>query len=175
MKLFRHPVFVVIGAILLFVAVGVGWWLVSPLFISKTVVEEFPPAAAREGREKTGGMAAATKVKAGSFRDADGFHKGSGEATVFRLPDGSHLLRLENFMVTNGPGLHVFLARHADPKERADVTGPGFDDLGALKGNIGDQNYKIPAGVDPAAGGSVVIYCKPFKVIFSVAPLKAAP
>ena len=171
MKLFRHPVFVVIGAILLFVIVGVGWWLVSPLFISKTVVEEFPAAAARE---RAGGMAAATKVKAGSFRDADGFHKGSGEAAVFRLPDGSHLLRLENFMVTNGPGLHVLLARHADPKERADVTGPGFDDLGALKGNIGDQNYTIPAGVDPAARGSVVIYCKPFRVIFSVAPLKNA-
>ena len=119
-------------------------------------------------------VAKAAVVKKGEFAGADSFHKGEGTATIYNLVDGSHVLRLEAFKVTNGPDLHVFLARHADPKERADVTGPGFDDLGALKGNIGDQNYNIPAGVNPAQG-SIVIYCKPFRVIFSVAPLKAAP
>ena len=50
----------------------------------------------------------------------------------------------------------------------------GFVDLGKLKGNRGNQNYEIPDGVDVAAQGSVVIYCMPFHVIFSVASLRDA-
>ena len=50
------------------------------------------------------------KLKAGQFQDIDSFHKGSGDATIYRGPDGSHLLRLENFEVTNGPDLHVILS-----------------------------------------------------------------
>ena len=35
------------------------------------------------------GTAAPAKIKSAEFRDADGFHKGSGEATIYRSPDGS--------------------------------------------------------------------------------------
>ena len=114
----------------------------------------------------------AVKLKSGSFRDADPFHKGRGEATVYRGPDGSLLLRLENFRVTNGPDLHVILSPHADPKRPSDVKQGGYMDLGKLKGNIGNQNYFIPDDVDIAALRSVVIYCKPFHIVFSVAPLQ---
>ena len=44
-------------------------------------------------------------LETGSFQDADSFHKGSGQATIYRGSDGSHLLRLENLNVTNGPDL----------------------------------------------------------------------
>ncbi|MCH7583000.1 MAG: DM13 domain-containing protein [Acidobacteria bacterium] len=57
----------------------------------------------------------------------------------------------------------------ADPRGRDDIT--GYVDLGGLKGNIGDQNYEIPSGNDVSGYGSVVIYCRPFQVIFSVAIL----
>jgi hypothetical protein len=46
-------------------------------------------------------------------------------------------------------------------------------DLGPLKGNIGDQNYEVPDGVDISEFGSVVIYCVPFHVFFSIATLDA--
>ncbi len=114
----------------------------------------------------------AVTVKSGSFRDADDFHKGSGRAIIFRGPDGSNLLRLEDLNVTNGPDLHVFLTPHESPDSRNDVNIPGHVDLGKLKGNKGNQNYEIPDDVDVASQGSVVIYCKPFHVIFSVAPLQ---
>ena len=55
----------------------------------------------------------------GQFQDADSFHQGSGEATIFQLPDGSYVLRFENFEVTNGPDLHVLLANHPVPADRA--------------------------------------------------------
>ena len=47
----------------------------------------------------------------------------------------------------------------------------GYVDLGSLKGNIGNQNYEIPADVDISDFGSVVIYCEPFHVLFASASL----
>ncbi len=112
------------------------------------------------------------KLKTENLHDQDSFHKGSGEATIYRIPDGSHLLRLENLRVTNGRDLYVILTLHSDPNNQGDVKTPGYVDLGKLKGNIGNQNYPIPDSVDISAQGSVVIYCKPFHVIFSVATLQ---
>ena len=48
---------------------------------------------------------------------------------------------------------------------------PGYLDLGKQKGNRGNQNYPIPAGTDISTFNSVVIYCKPFTAVFSVASL----
>ena len=114
------------------------------------------------------------KLKSGQFRDQDRFHKGSGAATIYRLADGSQLLRLEDFQVTNGPDLRVILTRAQDPEQAGEVTGPGHLELSKLKGNMGNQNYPIPDDADVSSFNSVVIFCKPFKVIFSVAPLEAA-
>ena len=112
------------------------------------------------------------KLKVGSFRDQDSFHKGSGQATIYHGADGSLVLRLEDFKSTNGPDLHVILSPSQNPKNQAQVKSPGYVDLGKLKGNVGNQNYSIPDEVDISAQGSVVIYCKPFHVIFSVASLQ---
>lgn len=119
--------------------------------------------------------AAANEVQAvamGSFKDADAFHRGSGTATIYRTPDGSEVLRLENLEVTNGPALHVVLSTHPDPERSQQVKQEGYVDLGDLKGNRGNQNYPIPAGVDTSIHKSVVIYCYPFAVVFSVATLE---
>ncbi len=74
--------------------------------------------------------------------------------------------------MTNGPELHVILSTHADPQGRDDVHQEGYLDVGKLKGNIGNQNYAIPVGTDVSALKTVVIYCQPFHVIFSVAALQ---
>ena len=112
---------------------------------------------------------AVVSLRSGDFRDADNFHKGSGTATIYRSADGDHILRLEDFRVTNGPELHVLLVPNANPQGRSDVE--GYLGLGRLKGNMGNQNYPLPDGEDGASYGSVVIYCRPFQVIFSVATL----
>ena len=131
-------------------------------------------AEASEASEATPTQAVAVKLKAGSFRDQDNFHKGSGQAAIYRVPDGSHLLRLDDFNVTNGPDLHVILSPHPNPGSQNDLKTPGYVDLAKLKGNIGSQNYPIPDDVDVGAIESVVIYCSPFHVIFSVATLDDA-
>src|SRR3989338_277626 len=103
----------------------------------------------------------------GAFQDADSFHQGSGKATIYALPDGKNILRFEDFMVTNGPALSVYLVHSTDGN-----VDSGFLDLGTLKGNKGNQNYAIPAGTDLSSYGSVVIRCVPFRVTFATASLR---
>ena len=185
----------ILGGIPAIAVVGaVGWWLGSPLFLSTMVQEAFPLSAKAEvpanmtRGEVEGAMASLAKVnqqtsesmpgavgarlKTGALGDADSFHKGRGQVTIYRLSDGSGLVRLEGIDVTNGPDLHVYLTPHPGPANRSDVHTPGYADLGKLKGNGGSQNYPIPDDVDVAAQRSLVIYCQPFHVIFSVAQLQ---
>lgn len=185
------------GGIILIPVLGLAWWLLSPLIINQTVAEDFPRAAnavippdmtmaevetamaAMESADQpmlTEAMPAAgpiaIAIAAGNFRDADSFHRGRGTATIYRNADGSHILRFEDFRVTNGPDLRVLLAQAPDPQSRQELHAADYVHLAMLKGNIGSQNYPLPPEVDPAAqGGSVIIYCQPFQVIFSVAPL----
>ena len=151
--------------------------------LTRPVDEPMPDKMTMDAEDSSGGSSTATApggsgtalvLSKGTFQDADRFHQGSGEATIYRAPDGSHLLRLENFQVTNGPELHVILSPNPAPESRDDVHQPGYLDLGSLKGNVGNQNYEIPAEVDVSALSSVVIYCSPFHVVFSIAPLKKA-
>ena len=128
-----------------------------------------PTPASTTTPSPTPATVVATRLKTGEFKDQDAFHKGSGTATIILGPNGAHLLRLENFDVTNGPELHVILSPSSDPKGRDDVMTSGWADLGELRGNRGNQNYPIPPNVDVSMQGSVVIYCKPFHVVFSVA------
>ena len=166
---------IAVGAVVLVIAGAVGWWLLSPLFISETVNEDFPfSATAQEAMPAMAEPSGPTSVKSGDFRDADSFHKGSGTATVYMVGEDQHVLRLEDFEVTNGPDLRVLLVNHPDPQNRDDVQAGGYIEVGSLKGNIGNQNYEIPAGTDIGAASSVVIYCRPFHVVFSVAPLQEA-
>ncbi len=179
-------------------AIALAWWLGSPLFLNKTVDEQFPRTVTAEiPAEVTRAevemvmetmakmdsemmeampedMATAQVVSSGSLRDGDRFHLGSGQATIYSVPEGGHLLRLENIDVTNGPALVVLLSAHPDPTTRDELKGADYIELAKLKGNRGSQNYELPEGSDASQWQSVVIYCKPFHVIFSVAPLTPA-
>ncbi|NND83554.1 MAG: DM13 domain-containing protein, partial [Acidimicrobiia bacterium] len=75
----------------------------------------------------------------------------------------------EDFEVTNGPDLHVILSPVDSPNSSEELRAVDYVDLGELKGNVGNQNYEIPADVDIDSIGSVVIYCVPFHVIFATA------
>lgn len=90
-------------------------------------------------------------------------HTGTGDAGLFRNPDGSLVLRFENFDIENGPDLEVYLVPGADQVVLAD----GSIHLGALKGNVGDQNYELPAGTDLVPGAyTALVWCEAFSVEF---------
>lgn len=94
----------------------------------------------------------------------DGIHNAEGQVKVIKLGDGSNFLRLEDFRSTNGPDLYVYLS--------TDKGNSDFVNLGRLKGNIGDQNYKIPAGADLSKYDTALIWCQAFSVLFGSAELR---
>ena len=96
----------------------------------------------------------------------------TGTATIYEGTAGERILRLTEFEVTNGPDLKVWLVSHPNPTSSGDVTDSTGVSRGRLKGNIGDQNYDIPAEVDLNEFGSVVVWCEQFSVLFATAALK---
>jgi electron transfer DM13 len=100
-------------------------------------------------------------------------HETRGQAAIYRLADGKRVLRFTDFQTSNGPDLRVFLIRASDATDSAMVKSAGYTELAPLKGNIGDQNYEIPEGVDLIDHRAVTIWCNRFSVNFATAPLMA--
>ena len=185
--------------IAILLALWLAWWLVSPIFSDDEVVEPFPYSASATVPDDLSQMQVETLMAdaaaepddlvavampmamtpgelpvsrlAGEFRGADAFHQGSGSADIYEIGPGRYVLRLDTFRVTNGPDLRVLLAQSPDPQDFGDLTAAGYTELAPLKGNIGAQNYDLPAGFDLSEAQSVVIFCHPFRVVFSVATL----
>ncbi|MCB0997375.1 MAG: DM13 domain-containing protein [Acidimicrobiales bacterium] len=89
--------------------------------------------------------------------------------TALIRTDGSRtFLRFEDFETDNGPDLNVYLVR-ADAS--SGEIGDDYLDLGDLSGNIGNQNYEIPPGVDLSDYRGVVIWCVRFSAPFGGAVL----
>jgi hypothetical protein len=150
-------------AVVLLVAVAGAWYAFRPerLFINQTVNENFPTAAAANN--------APMKLASGDFHN--GAHETKGTAAIFQLGEGKKTLRLTNFATSNGPDVRVYLVAAQDAKDNDTVKNAGFVELGSLKGNIGDQNYDVPAHVDLAKYRAVTIWCARFGVNFGTAPL----
>ena len=101
-------------------------------------------------------------------------HHTSGRATIYKQADGRLVLRLTNFKTSNGPDVHVVLIAAKDADDDANFLKNSTEklELGALKGNQGDQNYDIPAGTDLNKFQTVSIYCERFNANFGAAPLQ---
>ena len=107
-------------------------------------------------------------IAQGTFNQFDSTHRGEGTATIYEIPDSGWLLRLENFRTNSGEELHVILSVN-NPASSTEPLEFGYVDLGLLKGNVGSQNYEIPADVDLSRFSSVVIWSRLSSVNFTVA------
>jgi hypothetical protein len=98
----------------------------------------------------------------------DPIHYGKGKVTVYQ-----DLLHLGgDFEVGPGPKFHVYLVPEKNVIPSTNVAKTMYVDLGRLKAFKGSQNYPVPAGVDLAKYGSVVVWCEQFGVLISPAALK---
>ncbi|MFI2239614.1 DM13 domain-containing protein [Streptomyces chrestomyceticus] len=146
-------------------------------FTDTTVDEAAPPAAsapadAMQGRQSEQGMGDMRKPPVrGTFVSHE--HATSGTARTLRPAVGGPVVRLEDLKTSEGPDVRVYLS-HRSAAEAAKGLGEGAVELGALKGNLGNQNYAVPNGTDPAGFRSVVIWCQRFSVSFGAADLPPA-
>ena len=72
----------------------------------------------------------------------------------------------DDFRAANGPDLKIFLS----PKSIADATGKnavdGSINIGELKNTKGTQEYEVPAGINLADYGSVLVHCEAYSVLW---------
>lgn len=98
----------------------------------------------------------------------------SGEVKILQLADGSRILRLENLATSDGPRVEIWLtdAPVIEGRDGWFVFDDGnYESLGAMKGNKGNQNYKIPADLDLSDFSSMSLWCVTFSVSFGAAEL----
>jgi hypothetical protein len=117
------------------------------------------PQDARGGARPAGPV----ELARGDFTGEDG-HAGTGTATAIEQPSGERVLTFTEFDVDPGVDVDVYLSASPDGIEDAVKV----DDL---KGNVGDQQYEIPAGTDLRTYSNVILWCHPFTVRIAVAEL----
>lgn len=147
------------------VAAVAAWYIFRPerLWVNRHV-EEAGPAAQ--------GSSSAQPLESGQFYSI--LHPTQGTATIYKMEDGTRVLRFTSFSTSNGPDVHVYMVAADDAKDNATVIKAGFVDLGVIKGNIGDQNYTLGNDLDLTKYRAVSIWCKRFSVNFGAAALRPA-
>jgi hypothetical protein len=150
-----HPLRLpVVGAYAL-AAAALGAWLGAAMFLDRTVNEQVATAGGGNELVRTGSLEAVR-------------HAARGEARIVELAGGGRVLTLTDLAVDNGPDLRLYLVAGPAATED-DVT--DLVDLGALKGNRGNQQYALPDGLDLDRYATAVVWCRAFSVLFARAPL----
>ena len=150
----RKRILLLAGALLF---AGGTWWFAPWKLLVDDRVAEAAPGAPRV-------------VAGGAFRSLE--HATSGSAQLLDT-DGGVVLRLEDLRTSNGPDLVVILSPTPASDDSWTAYGKGETlFLGELKGNLGSQNYALPAGADLTRYRSAVIWCRRFGVAFGAAPLR---
>jgi hypothetical protein len=150
----RRPLRVPVLAAWVVTAAAIGTFLGLNTLVDRTVHETVVvagPMAAPQRPEEA-------NVEVASGRLRSGEHETAGRAAVVRVPGGARWLTLTRFSTSPGPDLRVRV---------------GGRDLGALKGNRGDQQYRVPAALT-VEGARLVIWCRAFSVEFGSARLSDA-
>ncbi len=133
-----------------------------PEKVKEMVMEESAklPKSVSEGMEMMGEEQSIVLVKSGDFEGLAG-HNAEGLAKIIQVNEMT-FLRFEDFQVTNGPDLRVYITPDGDVKKGIHLE--------KLKGSKGSQNYEL-IGIDIEQYNTVVIYCQPFGVYFGQAEL----
>lgn len=164
------------------VAVAAAVLVIAPTLIDKEVDEQIVTGApaspatapATPSDQPTGDEEPAPRPK-GNVQIASGrfssiAHQSTGKAAVVELPSGARKLTLSGFETDPGPDLRLYVST-GDP---ANGELGEFRDLGALKGNVGNQQYDLSRDVNLRHYSTVVVWCRAFSVAFTSAPLQTA-
>ena len=147
-------------------ATATGGYLAATTLVDKTVHERVVTGTPASETPATSAQPESKRnVEESNGRFVSGEHATRGTARIIRRANGRRVLTLTGFETSAGPDLRVRIAR----------TGTTDDavDLGALKGNRGDQQYELPNGLEPR-DHTVLIWCRAFSALFGSAQLREA-
>lgn len=156
MRVFNRSVWIFLIGIILVIS-WLAWYLLSPVFIVIESNDALPGTETGSIGNKT---SEEMSILLGDF--VASAHEVMGKVLVIEN-NGKRILRFEDFETINGPNLHIYLT--------TDTNVDDYIDLGKIKATKGNVNYEIPDGVDLEKYDTVVVWCVPFKVLFSYAEL----
>lgn len=182
----------ILGIILV---VGVGYYLISPLFITKEVNDPAPEELAsgdlmESGAEQLTAEEAADFEEAMRLTNSEPAEPMAEEAPVAMLVR-SDVVPSFPVMGTRGhPASGTVRVIESDTEtiiryeDFETINGPqlhvylakdleanDYVDLGPARGTKGNINYTVPAGVDVSEYRYVMYWCEPFSVLFNYADL----
>ena len=116
------------------VAAFLAWYAFRPerLVVNRRVDEAMPAVQ---------GSSSPQPLVSGQFYSV--LHPTTGAATIYRMGDGSRILRFTGFSTSNGPDVHVYMVASDDAKDSASALRAGFIDLGTIKGNMGTKTIPL--------------------------------
>ena len=116
----------------------------------------------------------AQAIRTAQFANLDDLRQAAGNVVLYRSADGTLLLRLDDFSVTNAPQLTVYLTGSTQPLVPADLDGNGVSrfPVGLVKGTKGNQQFNIPKELNLAKYKSVVIFSDALQLIYAFAVFK---
>jgi len=164
----------------LVILAAIAWYLLSPIWRVQELDEVSPVAesAGMSSEQKEQYEEAMEEMKDTEIRKEEEMpptarveaqasfvakaHDVMGQALL--IEQGTQkIIRFEDFETINGPNLHIYLA--------ADLSASDFIDLGPIRATKGNANYTVPPGTDTAKYRHVLVWCVPFRVLFSAASL----
>jgi hypothetical protein len=122
-------------------------------------------------------------VAEGAFIEVNAVQWAEGDVEIYEAADGYMLMLFRGFRSARGPDLRVVLWTSRIPLDADgrlqlfDLIDPlemrgGDIDIGALRGDEGDQYYLLPPEIDLREVHSIVIYSRRYQLVFSIARLR---
>ncbi len=115
------------------------------------------PPSTPDVPEGEASQSVAATVSSGQLKGLAG-HRGSGAASIVRARNGSHVVQLEDYNVSSGVTLFLYVVPGANRQE----PGANGVNLDRLAENTGNRVVPIPEGIDVSGPQTVLIWCKPF-------------
>jgi hypothetical protein len=136
----------------------------------RVVVEQQVDTPLREPPLRAMGADGARVIARGRFYRVE--RRGRGRAALYRLPNGRHALRFEDFNTSSNTDLFVWLSEARRPRTTKQAVRAPHTEFALLKSTLGDQNYLLPRGFDPDRYRSIVIWCEPVSIVYTAASLR---
>lgn len=99
--------------------------------------------------------------------------RGEGKMAVYRLADGSMMLRLEDFYISPNVDLEIDVSALERPKTTEDFDSAPYEQIALMPVTTGSTNYEIPRSIDLQEWGSIVIWCEPLHIAYAAATLES--
>ncbi|MDP2630019.1 MAG: DM13 domain-containing protein [Candidatus Uhrbacteria bacterium] len=163
----------IIGVTIIITAIPVAWYLISPIWrvqeleevspLEQVPISAQPEEAKQQQVQKTDSIASSLPAVIARGAFVSQAHGVSGSALLIEQDD-ARILRFENFETVNGPDLHIYLS--------TDTSAKDFVDLGVIRATKGNVNYPVASDIDIKKYNTVLIWCVPFRILFSSAQLQ---